>query len=309
MGESRRVFVIVNPASAAGATGRRWDRIARTLRATVGAFEYSITEGPCHATALTRRALADGFTRIVAVGGDGTLGEVACGFFDGRRPLVPVAVLGVIPRGTGSDLARTVGIEPALDAACARLARGAERVIDVGSVSFVGHDGGAAERVFLNVASFGCGGAVAAVVDTRAKRLGGKLAFMLTTARTLLRYRDQTVSLRIDGGPPEQQMITNCAVCNGRFFGGGMRVAPDASIDDGRLDVTVWQGFGLRDFVIKRRSLYDGTHVGDPRTRTMRAVRLQAASDERVLLEVDGETAGTLPATFEIIPGALRFSV
>ena len=306
MGDPRGTFVVVNPASGAGTTGRRWDRIARALRRELGAFEHAITDGPRHATALTRRVLDDGFTRIVAVGGDGTLSEVANGFFVGRLPRAPDAVLGVIPSGTGSDLARSLGIEPTLDTACARLARGTTRVIDVGYARFLDHHGRPTELVVLNAASFGCGGGVAAAVGTRSKRLGGGLAFMLATARTLLRYRDQSVSMRVDDGAPETLTITCCVVCNGRFFGGGMHVAPEASLDDGRLDVTVWQGFGLRDFIVKRRALYDGTHIHDPGTRTLRGVRLYATSDESVPLEIDGEAVGTLPATFEIIPAALR---
>ena len=306
MREPRETFVIVNPAAAAATTGRRWQRIARALRRELGPFEHAMTEGPRHATALTRRALDDGFKRIVAVGGDGTLSEIANGFFDGRRPRARGAVLGVIPRGTGSDFARTLGIESGLDIACARLGRATPRAIDVGYASFVDHHGRPAGRVVLNAASFGCGGAVAAAVGARAKRLGGRLAFMLTTARTLLRYRDQTVSVRVDDGAPETLKITCCAVCNGRFFGGGMQVAPEARLDDGRLDVTVWQGFGFRDFLVKRRALYDGTHVHDPGTRTLRAARVHATSAERVPLEIDGEAVGILPATFEIIPAALR---
>jgi len=112
--------------------------------------------------------------------------------------------------------------------------------------------------------------------------------------------------MRVDDGAPETLTITCCVVCNGRFFGGGMHVAPEASLDDGRLDVTVWQGFGLRDFIVKRRALYDGTHIHDPGTRTLRGVCLYATSDEPVPLEIDGEAVGTLPATFEIIPAALR---
>ena len=306
MEDPRGTFVVVNPASGAGTTGRRWDRIARALRRELGAFAHAITDGPRHATALTRRALDEGFTRIVAVGGDGTLSEVANGFFDGRRPRAPDAILGVIPRGTGSDFARTLGIEPALDTACAQLARGTTRVIDVGYAQFLDHHERPTERVVLNAASFGCGGAVAAAVGARSKRLGGKLAFMLATARTLLRYHDQSVSVRVDDGALETLTITCCVVCNGRFFGGGMHVAPEASLDDGRLDITVWQGFGFHDFIVKRRALYDGMHVHDPGTRTLRAVRLYATSDERVLLEIDGEAVGALPATFEIIPAALR---
>jgi diacylglycerol kinase family enzyme len=102
-------------------------------------------------------------------------------------------------------------------------------------------------------------------------------------------------------------VFSSYAVCNGQYFGGGMRVAPAAALDDGRLDVTIWTGVRLSDLVRKRRALYDGTHVGEPGTRTRRATRVVAQSREPVLLEVDGEGVGRLPATIEIMPGAIRF--
>jgi len=302
-----RTFVIVNPASAAGATGRRWDRIACQLSRVIGSFEHALTDGPRHATALARAALEDGFELVVAVGGDGTLNEVACGFFDGRRPVAAEAILGVIPHGTGCDLARAIGIGTTLEDASARLAGDGAQLIDVGHARFTGHDDRAVERVFLNEASFGCAGAVAHAITRGAKRLGGRPAFMLATARTLLRYRDQTVTVTVDDGAPEQMTITNYAVCNGQYFGGGMRVAPDAELYDRRLDVTVWAGFGLADFVLKRRALYDGSHRNEHGARLLRAQKVSASSHGRVLLEVDGESVGRLPATIEILPGSLQF--
>lgn len=304
--EHLRTFVVVNPASAAGATGRRWDRIARHLSRAIGSFDHAFTEGPQHATALTRAALEDGVELVVAVGGDGTLNEVAGGFFDGRRPVAPGARLGIIPHGTGSDLARAVGLGTTIEDACARLSGRDARVIDVGHARFTGHDGQEAQRVFLNECSFGCGGAVAHAITPGAKRLGGKPAFMLATVRTLLWYQEQAVTVAVDDGAPEPMTITNYAVCNGQYFGGGMRVAPDARLDDGRLDVTVWTGFGLADFVLKRRALYDGTHRREPGTRILGATTVTATSPERVLLELDGEGVGRLPAVIGILPGALR---
>jgi YegS/Rv2252/BmrU family lipid kinase len=304
-----RTFVVVNPAAGAGTTGRRWDRIASEIRRAVGPFESAFTEAPGHATELTRAALADGFGMVVAVGGDGTLGEVAGGFCSARRPVAPPAVLGIVPHGTGSDLARALGIGTTLDDACARLSRRQPWPIDVGRVSYIGHDGRPTARVFLNVASFGCGGAVAHAVTRVTKRLGGKLGYAVATAVALVRYRDQPVVVAVDGERQERMKVTCLAVCNGRYFGGGMLVAPYARMDDGHLDVTIWAGFGLRDFLLKRRALYRGTHVDEPRTRIARARTLVASSVERVLLEADGESIGSLPATFEILPGALRVQV
>lgn len=301
-----RSFVVVNPTSSSGATGRRWPRIARTLHQTVGQFEYAFTQAPQHATALTRDALEKGFEMVVAVGGDGTVNEVGSGFFEGRCPVAPRAVLGVVPQGTGCDFARAMGIAATIEDACARLARPGTRVIDVGHVTFLGPDDRHTQRVFLNEVSFGCAGAVAHALPSVAKRLGGKLAFLWTTATILRRYRDETVTVTVDDGTPEQLTVTNYAVCNGQYFGGGMWVAPHGAPDDGYLAVTIWAGFGLKDLILKHRALYDGTHVHEPGTRIRQAQRVVATSREPVLLEVDGEGVGRLPAAIGILPGAVQ---
>jgi YegS/Rv2252/BmrU family lipid kinase len=277
------------------------------LRRALGPFDHAFTNGPEHASVLSRQALERDFEMVVAVGGDGTFNEVAGGFFEGRRSVAPDAVLGLVPQGTGCDFPRSIGLGTSTEEACARLARRTARRIDVGHARFVNPSGQPAERVFLNVVSFGCGGAVVHAISTSAaKRFGGKLAFMLVTATTLLRYRDQAVTVAVDDGTPETMAVTNYAVCNGQYFGGGMRVAPDAEVDDGSLDVTIWAGFGLKDFVLKRRLLYDGTHIHDPGTRTLRARSVVATSLEPVRLDIDGESAGYLPLSVEITPGALR---
>jgi diacylglycerol kinase (ATP) len=304
---SFRALVIVNPASAAGATRRRWHRIARAIRRALGPFEHVFSEAPHHATALARRALEAGVEMVVAVGGDGTVNEVARGFFDGGRPVAPHAALGVVPHGTGGDLARSLGT-PGFEEACARLHGHSTLPIDVGLARFADHDGQPAEREFLNAASFGCSGVVARALAGTPKQLGS-LAFTLATVRALRGYRDQAVTITINGGPPEDLAITNCAVCNGRYFGGGMQVAPSARIDDGWLDVTTWAGFGLAGFVRHRRALYDGTHVHLPGTRLDRTRTITATSPAEVLLELDGESVGRLPVSINLLPGALRLKV
>jgi YegS/Rv2252/BmrU family lipid kinase len=308
MRDAYRSLVIVNPASAAGATGRRWDRIAKLLRASLGNFEHVATQKPGEATALSRTALREGFEMIVSVGGDGTLNEVVGGFFEGSAAIAPQAVLGVVAVGTGSDFGRTIG-QVDLESACARLAGRKTRSIDVGLARFTGHDGAARTRIFINVASFGCSGLVAHLVSPRLKAVSGQLAFTLATLRALAVYRDQTVTLEFDGTPPRSLAITNCAVANGRFFGAGMQVAPAAQLDDGELDVTIWSGFRLMDFIRKRHTLYDGSHMREAGTHALRTRRAIASSASTVLLELDGESAGTLPAQLDVLTGAVRLKV
>jgi YegS/Rv2252/BmrU family lipid kinase len=305
-----RSFVIVNPAAAAGLAGRRWERIAALLQSSLGNFEHAMTRAPGDATALTRAALLNGYEMVVCVGGDGTLNEVVGGFFQesSRVAIASTAVLGVLAVGTGSDFGRTI-LQVNLESACARLAGRATRTIDVGVASFTNHDGAPATRIFINVASFGCSGVVARLVSPRLKAVSGQLAFTLATLRALAVYRDQTVTLEFDDAPPRSFTLTNCAFGNGRFFGAGMQVAPAAQLDDGEFDVTMWSGFGPVDFIRLRGALRDGSHVSEPGTQVLRARRATAKSASTVLLEIDGESVGRLPAHLEVLPAALRLKV
>jgi YegS/Rv2252/BmrU family lipid kinase len=303
-------YLIVNPHSAAGRTGRQFDRIARAVRGAIGEFECAFTQSQGDGARLAREAVRAGGGLVVAVGGDGTASEVIDGLA-AARPHDPDPLFGFIPRGTGGDLRRTLGLPQDLEAAARALAGRGELVCDLGRIEFAGHDGSEEVRHFANVAGCGIAGVVVRNVNRGVKLAGGRLSFMLASARALLRWSDQPVRWRADGGPWTEQRITSLSVCNGRFFGGGMKVAPEARVDDGVFDVVVWSGLGIADFVTKRRMLYDGTHVTLPNTRVVRArvVEVEAASGARVLLDVDGEQPGMLPARFTIVPGALRVRV
>jgi YegS/Rv2252/BmrU family lipid kinase len=302
-----RPLLIVNPAAASGRAGRRFGEIARAVGAALGEVDSRFTEAAGHAVLLAREAAGAGRSLVVAVGGDGTASEVVDGLVGaGYRHLA-----GFIPAGTGGDLRRSLGIPCRLADAARALAGDASRVVDVGRVEFTGSDGRPAARHFANVASGGISAVVAAAVNRSSKRLGARVAYTLASARSLARWRDVRVRWRADGGPWTEQPVTALAVCNGRFFGGGMMIAPEARLDDGWLDVTIWTGFGLLDLASKLPQVYDGRHVRLPNTRTLRArtVEVEPAGDAPVLLEVDGEQPGRLPARFTVLPGALRLRV
>lgn len=304
-------FLIVNPRSAGGRTGRHFDRIASAVRKAIGDFECAFTRERGDGARLAREAITAGGELVVAVGGDGTASEVVDGLTTSRRPRDPDPLFGFVPRGTGGDLRRTLGLPQDLDAAARVLASRNAIVCDLGRIELVGHGGETLVRHFVNVAGFGISGVVSGEVNRGLKLGGGKLSFMLASAKALLRWSDQRVRWRADGGPWREEAITSLSICNGRYFGGGMQVAPDARIDDGLFDVVVWSGLGLGDFVTKKRMLYDGSHVTLPNTRVLRArtVEAEPVGDEPVLLDVDGEQPGRLPARLEMLPRALRVRV
>ncbi len=308
----KKPFLIVNPASASGRTGRHFDAIARAVRSAVGEFECAFTRERGDGARLAREAVAAGGELLVAVGGDGTASEV----IDGMQSTPPSdrgALFGYIPRGTGGDLRRTIGIAPDVRGAVQALASRNVAVLDLGRIEFAGPGGERQVRHFANVAGMGISGVVSRMVNNSGLRRlpSGKLAFMLASARALVTWSDRPVRWRVDGGPWHEERLTALSVCNGRYFGGGMKVAPDARMDDGLFDVVVWEGLGIADLVVKRPMLYDGTHVRLPNTRVLRGkvVEAEPMNGAPVHLDVDGENPGTLPARFTILPGGLRIRV
>jgi diacylglycerol kinase family enzyme len=132
---------------------------------------------------------------------------------------------------------------------------------------------------------------------------------MLGSLKALTKYRDQQVRVRFDDGPVERLPVTTLSVANGRYFGGGLKVAPQADVSDGLFDVTIWSGYGLTDFVLRSAAVYSGDHVRWKGTRTLRCTRVTAESDEHVLIDCDGEQPGRLPCTMTLLPAAIRLKV
>ena len=300
-------WLIVNPQSASGRTGRHFDAIARAVRAAVGEFECAFTKARGDGARLAREAVDAGGKLVVAVGGDGTASEVIDGLVDGGRLRDPESTFGFIPRGTGGDFRRTLGLPEDLDTAARALAGTRTVICDLGRIALLGHDGVPQIRHFANVAGCGVSGLVSQKVESL-KLPSGKLSFMLASARALIGWSDQPVRWRLDGGAWRDESITALSVCNGRYFGGGMMVAPGARIDDGWFDIVIWSRLGITDFITKKSMLYDGTHVKLSNTAVHRGrlVEVEPRDGAQVLVDVDGEQPGALPARFDLLPGALR---
>src|SRR5262249_10250509 len=145
------------------------------------------------------------------------------------------------------------------------------------------------------------------LVNASSKPLGGKVAYAVATMRAGFQYKNPEVRLVLDGGTPRQGKIYNVAVANGRYFGGGMMVAPDAALDDGLFDVVTLGDFDLSDLLLRGLDIYTGKHLRNPKVTVERARKVEATPLDgvEVLLDVDGEQPGRLPATFEVLPGAL----
>ena len=293
---------IVNPRAGSGAAGRRWPRVARMLAERLGPVNACFTEGPGHATALARELADAGCDLLIVAGGDGTLNEVVNGILMGSSdPRV-----GVLPLASGGDFARTLGLAelaPAVNA----LAAGDSRRIDAFRARFRGPGGAPAERCFLNAASFGLGAVAALGVRGWCRAVPASARYLAAAIPPLASGRSFQVTLCLDDSFSATFDITTAAVANGQYQGGGIRIAPEAVIEDGLADVTVVERVSLAEVAANLPILYSGALYSHPKVRHWRAARVRAEAETEVPVELDGEPVGTLPLEIEALPQALRF--
>src|SRR5689334_3080726 len=295
-------LVIINPASASGATAEAWSQLASDLRSQFGAFQNVFTEAPGHATTLAADAARKGVKFIIACGGDGTVSEVANGILSSGKDVE----LGILPSGTGGDFRRTLEI-PARTRDAAKILRTGRTVrIDVGRVSYIDNDGNDAMRYFVGVAS--CGMSTRVIERVKADRA----SFASALLKTAMRNEPVRLLVQLDDAHERQLVISNLCVANARYFGGGMKIAPDAKLTDGKFDVVGVGDLSAMKIFTSAPRIYTGSHLSMPEVSHALARKIIVKPADRaaeVALEVDGELPGRLPATFQIIPEALRVRV
>jgi diacylglycerol kinase (ATP) len=300
------VVFLVNPASANGSTGHRWAELARRAAELGLRGETLLSERPGHVAELARVATEEGTRLLVVVGGDGTVHEAANGILSADGDSVPE--LAIIPRGTGTDFVRTFGIPSRLEGAVRVALGGRVRTIDAGRARYVAWDGSPGAAYFANFAGAGISGAIARRANASSKALGGRLSFMWATLAVFARWRSALVSVDVDGEARSRPMF-EVLVAIGEYAGGGMRVTPGASPDDGLLDVLLIGDVTKLDFTLTFPKIYRGRHLGHPKVELLRGRRVDVETDGPVPITLDGEQPGTTPATFEIVPSALRLRV
>lgn len=296
--------VIVNPASAHGRTGRTWAAIQSAITASLGEVQVCKTDAPGEGETMTRQAIRDGARRIVSVGGDGTHHEVLNGFWDGDTCINPDVVLGLLPHGTGSDFAKTLGLPQGLKA-LEHLKRGKTVAADIGRIQCKTATGETRIRYFLNTCHIGIGGAIGDRVNTRYKHYG-KFSFFLATLATLFEYRPQMLIIQVDDTVWEQNTL-EIIVANGQIDGGGMHVAPHALINDGLFDFYSIRPLSVLEAILNLHKVYRGELTSRPDlVRYERGIRVKVSGADNILINIDGETAGYLDAELDLLPGAIK---
>ncbi len=304
MTSKRKIAAVVNPHSAGGKTRRQWESIAARFERRLGPVTARFTDSPGAGVEIARALLADGFDFLIAVGGDGTANEVVNGFIENGRNRNPDAILGLLPMGTGGDFRHSLGISKNIDEAVETLATGIPSPIDIGKAAYITHDGRPAVRYFANLVSFGMGGEVAARAKNALRALGGRTAFFWATLSTMVKYNGRKVRLTCDG-VEQSWTVTNIAVGNGRFHGGGMHPCPTALLNDGIFEVTVIDRLGKLELIRDIHYLYSDDVYRHPKVHHLRARSVKAEADGITKIEIDGEPLGRLPMEISLIPDRL----
>jgi len=297
--------VIVNPAAGAFSTRRKWLIISKLLNRIGLPFDFEYTEGVGHAIELARLAASNGYRYLVAVGGDGTVNEVANDIL--RSTNASTTELGIVSTGTGSDFIRSVGISRDYTTACSALTGSRRLSIDVGVVEYQSK-GQTLERYFINAAGVGFDAAIVRETERLPKFFGGTIPYVAGMLRTLISYKNKPVVVRV-GDEVENYRVLNMAVANGGYFGGGMHIAPDAELCDSLLDVVIIGDMGKLELLKEFPTIYKGTHINHPKVTVKKGSNISIESSEPMLVYADGESLGECPASFRVVPGALSLVV
>ncbi len=320
------LFVIVNYEAARAR--QAWAVVQAALKDANVRFDAHEARQSGDAQTRARLALHEGYRTIAVVGGDGTLSEVATGFFTRTHELTatpaPVsaqAALAVLPGGTGNDFARSLqGGRASLAHWLARLvahcqqhdhANGTTRTVDLlhGTATT---DQGHHTFICLNAATLGIGAEVAgrvAAQGARVRRLSGEARFALAAVQALARWRMHRLLVRVDEADPQECLTNLVAVANSPYAGGGMMFSPTARVDDGQLDVVTACGIGRAGIVRELTRIHSGGHVANPRVRITLGERVRLDNVTRhdaLLIEADGDVRGRTPVEFRVLPGVLR---
>jgi diacylglycerol kinase (ATP) len=299
------LVLIANPRSGNGQVGRELPEVERQLQAHNLRYRIVTTDGPGHATRLARESLEGEERFLVAVGGDGTVHEVVNGMIDKDRPVAEDAVLGVVAAGSGSDFVRTFGLPGDAIRSVRHLDGENLYELDVIRADYRAGDGDGT-RYVPNIAEVGLGGAVVARAQ-RLPRRYGRSRYFLGFWLSLGRYRPCEITVRADrkefSGRANNVVVANC-----QFYGGGMKISPRSYPGDGVIDVQISTGPKSEAFTLLPK-IYRGEHIPHPHIKELRGKTIAVDAERPLPVEGDGETLGTSPATFTVLPGILRLKI
>ncbi|MCK4259413.1 MAG: diacylglycerol kinase family lipid kinase [Halanaerobiales bacterium] len=279
---------IINPIAGGGLAKKKWEEIKRVVETENLNYEVVVTSSSGDAVFIAKKGVEKGFDVLVAVGGDGTVNEVVQGIIEsGGKGSVK---LGIIPAGTGNDLVRTLNIPTHAEEAVKVLKNGHVKNIDLGKIN---------GDYFINIVGIGFDGAVANEINRDVRWLKGSSAYIYAILKTLLTYKSPKMKITIDDLILKGRYFL-VAIGNARYYGGGIKILPDANPSDGLFDICVVEDIPRIEVLKMLPKMSKGKHLDHSAVKIYRGKKIKVDSDEKVLVQADGELKGALPMEFEV---------
>jgi YegS/Rv2252/BmrU family lipid kinase len=297
-----KAHIIINPVSAGGKTWRRRKAIFSEIKKCWDDFIVEYTEKPGDAVIKTRQAIMSGRNLIVAVGGDGTIREVVNGFYDNSRMINPECTLAVISSGTGQGFAQSLGYPKEIDKQFKVIKNLWIQKTDIGRINFLTGE----HSYFINEFQTGIGGEVVKNVGKDSKKHMGGFAFGLSVLKVINDFNPGNYSIQLDENLKVDEELTGVVISNGNYTGGGMQLTPDASLNDGYLDVLLIPALTKKEMFAVFPRIYSGRHLNDRRFRCYKVKSLSFTVEKHVKYEADGELLKESAYKVEVMPSALN---
>jgi diacylglycerol kinase (ATP) len=301
------IHFIINPTSGGGSSGKTWAQARAFIESSLGTFSFEFTGGKGHGIELARRA-SDKAKKIIAIGGDGTISEIVSGIIQSGNKNIE---LGVLNLGTGGDFCRTLQISSNINKGLEKLKSGKAIETDIGSITYIGNNNKFEERYFINIAGCGMAGEVVRTIN-KSKKLFGSFSYYLSSVQNLFSYKNKKLLISIDDGNPMEFVAVTVAVCNGKYFGGGMQISPNSEISDGFLNITIIGDWNIFEKILYSSKLYGNKILKVPKVTSFLAkkIEIKNSDDESpAFIDSDGEDVGIIPMTVKIIPKAVKFII
>lgn len=308
METTKEWLVIANQNAGVGKCGRHWDAISKALNDQKILFDVYFSDYRRHAMELVRQNIPN-YSKIIVVGGDGTLNEVINGVFTQNHKSPSEIIIGHIPMGSGNDWGKMYGITDDFEDAIRVIVQGKLFLQDIGKVRFLNFENETEIRYFANIAGLGFD---ARVVQRSNKQkdygYGGKLLYFFNLLGSLSQHKSSLISVKTEQAEFTENIFSiNIGIC--RYNGGGMLQVPDAISNDGLFDMTIVKKIAKFDIIKNIKKLYNGRIKTHSKIMTLRAASIEISSKDTIQLEADGEDFGFCPVKFEIIPKAIHMIV
>ncbi|MBX2961401.1 MAG: diacylglycerol kinase family lipid kinase [Cyclobacteriaceae bacterium] len=300
-GSVRSVCIILN-----GISLRKKFFYAKVLPALQDVVNAEVweTRSKNDAVTLAAKAVGRSYDAVVAAGGDGTLHQVLNGMLKNHEQAVDLPVLGLIPLGSGNDFARTIGVKRDVHDLKNLFSSFTTSAVDIGKIIFP--ESSTPPRYFINIADVGMGPIVVERLLNSGRAFGSLVAYYMAIIHTFFTYRTESVKVQTSLWKWEG-VIRSLAVANGKFFGNGIGIAPDAVVDDGKFSCFIAGNVSVLDFIIQNGRLRKGKRAIHDEIEYREADIIELSGVKPLAIEADGELVGKLPVRIEVLPKQLKF--